>query len=302
MENLIALDWEDLHVFLAVARSGSARKAGVALNCHYTSVTRRISALEKRLDVRLFDKSPKGYVLTDLAHEIVDHADNMESEALAISRRLYGADTRLTGELRVAMTTTIASYLLVDTLRDFADAHPGIDLNVVTDSSFADLSRGEAHVTVRVSDNPGDHLVGRQIGTYFEATYATPEYIKNHDLNNPDTEARWLHWLGGKDFEVYIAKSEFPNIKKKQSISDEILLLNSARSGAGIATLPCFYGDTDPSLVRVSRSPPAKCLGIWLLAHPDLVKNQRVRVFLDFVGKALVEKKGLLEGSGTDRW
>jgi DNA-binding transcriptional LysR family regulator len=290
------LDWEDLHVFLAVARNGSARKAGAALNCHYTSVTRRISALEKRLDVRLFDKSPKGYVLTDLGHEIVDHADNMESEALAISRRLYGADTRLSGELRVAMTTTIASYLLVDTLRDFADAHPGIDLNVVTDSSFVDLSRGEAHVTVRVSDNPGDYLVGRRYGTYYEAVYATPDYLKEHPIACADTDARWLHWLKGDDFDAYIAKSEFPYVRKKQTINDEVLLLNATSAGTGIATLPCFYGDTDPNLVRVGASPPEKCLGIWLLAHPDLVRNQRVRTFLDFVGMALEGKKRLLEG------
>ncbi len=290
-------DWEDLHVFLAVARNGSARKAGTALGIHYTSVARRISGLETRLKVRLFDKSPKGYELTELGHEILAHADNMESEALAISRRLYGADSQLSGALKVAMTTTVASFLLVDALRDFADAHPGIELIMVTDSAFADLSRGEAHVTVRVSNNPGDHLVGRQFGSYYEAIYARPEYLQRHDPAAPDTSARWLHWLRDDAFDAYIAKSEFPAIRRTQSIGDEILLLNAARAGAGIATLPCFYGDTDPQLVRVGTRPPQECLGLWLLAHPDLVRNQRVRVFLDFIGKALAEKRDQLEGN-----
>lgn len=289
-------DWEDLHVFLAVARNGSARKASQALNCHYTSVTRKIAGLESRLDARLFDKSPKGYVLTELGQEIVDHAKNMESEALAISRRLYGADARITGELRVAMTTTIASYLLVDDLRDFAETYPGIELQIITDTSFADLSRGEAHVTVRVSNNPGDQLVGRKYATYFEAVYATPQYLESVEPRSSETNARWLHWLKGEAFEAYISKSEFPNIKTRQTVSDEILLLNLTKSGAGIATMPCFYCDPDKSLVRVGDAAPERSLDIWMLAHPDLTQNARVRAFIDFISAALEAKKDLLEG------
>lgn len=290
------LDWEDLHVFLAVARFGSARRASEELGCHYTSVTRRISGLEAKLSAHLFDKSHKGYDLTDLGHDILNHVDNMESEALSISRRLLGADTRLTGELRVAMTTTIASYLLVDELRDFSDAYPDVELNLLTDTSFADLSRGEAHVTVRVSDNPGDQLIGRRYATYFEAVYATPEYVKTHRPSETETSAKWLHWLKSDALRKYIASSDFPKIQKMQTIADEVLLLSAARAGMGIATLPCFYGDSEPDLIRIGSSPPTPCFGIWLLAHPDLTQNIRVRTFMDFIGKSLDRKKGLLAG------
>ena len=292
-----SLDWEDLHFFLATARTGSTRRASEELGCHYTSVIRRISNLEEKLSARLFDKSPKGYALTELGQQIVSHADNMENEAIAISRLLLGADSQLTGELRVAMTTTIASYLLVDELRAFSEAYPDVQLEIITGSSFADLARGEAHVTVRVSNNPGDHLVGRQFATYYEAVYATPDYVERTSPSSPDTTAKWLHWLRGSAFEKYITKSDFPNVRHKQTILDEVLLLNAVKSGMGIATLPCFYGDPDPKLVRIGSSPPQPCLGIWLLAHPDLVQNARVRIFMDFVGEALKAKKDLLTGS-----
>lgn len=290
------MDWEDLRVFLAVARTGSARKASDSLSMHYTSVIRRISGLETAMAAQLFDKSPKGYALTELGHSILDYAENMEGDALAITRKLHGADSALSGVLRVAMTTTVASYLLMDDLRAFSEAYPDVELDLRTNTSFADLSRGEAHVTVRVSDNPGDHLVGRRYATYYEAVYASPEYLKHNPLDTQDTQARWLHWLKGKPFENYIAKSEFPHITRTQSISDEVVLLNAARAGMGIATMPCFYGDADPALERVGTHPPQPCLGIWLLTHPDLTKNARVRTFTEFIGKALEHKRLLLAG------
>lgn len=296
MTETLRLDWEDLHIFLAVARYGSARRASEELGCHYTSVIRRISNLESKLEARLFDKSPKGYELTELGRDIVNHADNMESEALAISRKLQGADTHLKGELRIAMTTTIASYLLVDDLKNFSQAYPDVQLELITNTTFADLTRGEAHVTVRVSNNPGDQLKGRRYGSYYEAVYARPEYLEAHRPDEQNTSAKWLHWLKGDTFKKYIAHSDFPNIQNMQTIADEVVLLNAARTGMGIATLPCFYADPDPCLVRVGVSPPVPCLGIWLLAHPDLTQNARVRAFMDFIGKALEGKKALLEG------
>lgn len=296
MTNDGKLDWEHLHVFLAVARSGSARQAAEQLGCHYTSVIRRIGNLETDLNAKLFDRSARGYALTDLGREIVDHADNMSSEADAISRRLFGADVRLSGTLRVAMTTTIASYLLVEDLRDFAESYPDVDLQIVTDTGFADLSKGEAHVTVRVSNNPGDYLVGRRYGTYCEAVYATPDYLARANPKAKGTQARWLHWLKGEPFAKYIAQSEFPEVTQMQTISDEVLLLNAAKSGMGLATLPCFYADPAPELVRAGAAAPVACLDIWLLAHPDVRHNTRVRTFMDQIGQALERKKGLLAG------
>ncbi|MFY0681040.1 MAG: LysR family transcriptional regulator [Thalassovita sp.] len=296
MIKLNGCDWEDLHVFLSVARAGSARAAADTLGCHYTRVIRRITAFEGQLGVRLFDRSPKGYELTEAGASVLSHTDQMESEVIALLRKLQGEDESLSGVLRVSMTSTVASFLLAEDLSAFADAHPELTLQFSTNTQFADLERGEAQVIIRVSNTPGDDLVGRQFGQYSQAVYATPAYLARHDLSAADTKARWLHWLKDDAFQAYVAQSEFPNILTRQTIDDELLLLNAARAGMGIATLPCFYADPDPTLVRVGHAQPEPCYGIWLLTHPDLQRNARTRAFMDYFAEALERKRPLLEG------
>jgi DNA-binding transcriptional LysR family regulator len=100
-------------------------------------------------------------------------------------------------------------------------------------------------------------------------------------------------------FEKKRAASEFPLVQDYTQIEDEVLLLGAAKSGWGMATLPCFYGDKQRDLVRVSKQPPEPVLGVWLLTHPDLLQSAKVRCFMDFFGKALSAKASELTGLGN---
>lgn len=296
MSQVAGFNWENMRVFLAVARAGSARQAAEGLGVHYTSITRRVAAFEKQMGAHLFDKGVNGYSLTEHGLSVLRHAETMENEAFAIERRLTGADERISGELRVTMSTTIAAYLLVDGLRDFRSAHPGIKLSIDTGYRFADFNRREADVTIRVSDDPGDQLVGRKFGTYHQSVYATRSYLEQHSPQEADSGCCWLDWTNEETFHKQREKSEFPNVRDYMQIEDEVLLLEAAKAGMGIATLPCFYADSTPELVRVSLRPPEPVLGVWLLTHPDLNKNAKVRCFIDFFAAVLSDRSDLLAG------
>lgn len=94
------------------------------------------------------------------------------------------------------------------------------------------------------------------------------------------------------------ARSEerVPLIDRYLQIDDEVLLLEVAKAGMGLATLPCFYADPAPELVRVSSRDREPVLGIWLLTHPDLTRNARVRCFIDFFAEVLKGKQDRLSG------
>jgi len=293
------LDWESLRIFLAVARDGSARRAADQLGTHYTSITRRLKVFEAEVGGRLFDKGPGGYVLTQLGGSVLQHVEAMESEALAVGRRLLGADERIQGTLRVTTTTTLAAYLLVEEFKAFTKEYPGIDLRIQTGYAFADLSRGEAEVTIRASNAPGDRLVGRRFATYHQSVYATPEYITLHPPDTDGSGCVWMDWVTDEVFRRRAKRSEFPLVKHYAQIEDEVLLLEAAKAGMGMATMPCFYADKAHELVRVSRRAPEPVLGIWLLTHPDLSRNARVRCFTDYFSAALKGKRGQLEGKAT---
>lgn len=296
MKQIAGFDWENMRLFLAVARAGSARAAADDLQMHYTSISRRITAFEKRMGARLFDKSVNGFALTEHGQLILRHGEAMENEAFSIERLLTGADDRIGGDLRVTMSSTIAAFLLTDGLRDFCDAYPDINLSIDTGYKFANFNRREADVTIRVSDNPGDLLVGRKLGTYHQSIYARPDYLKDHSPNKKNSGCRWLDWVSDEAFAKRLGKSEFPFVQHYLQIEDELLLLEAAKSGMGIATLPCFYGDATPELIRISSLPPTPVLGLWLLTHPDLRKNAKVQCFISFFTAVLINKRDMLDG------
>jgi DNA-binding transcriptional LysR family regulator len=231
-----------------------------------------------------------------LGRSVVPHAEAMELAALAAAREVSGADERIVGNLTLATTTTLAAYLLAEDVVLFRERYPGISLRIKTGYGFADLSRGEADVTIRASDDPGDYLVGRRVATYHQCIYGTPDYLEQHPPTVRGSGCLWMDWRTEESFRRRQKRSEFPLVEHYMQVDDEILLLQLVRAGMGIGTIPCFYGDTAPGLIRAGTEPPEAVRGVWLLAHPDLAKNARVRAFLDFFGEVLARKLPLLTG------
>lgn len=105
-----------------------------------------------------------------------------------------------------------------------------------------------------------------------------------------------MAWRGEESFRKRQKRSEFPRVEHYMQVDDEVLLRELVSSGVGIGTIPCFYGDRTPGPVRPGRALPEPVRSVWLLAHPDLVKNARVRAFMDFFGAALSAKEAWLTG------
>jgi DNA-binding transcriptional LysR family regulator len=93
------IDWDDIRFFLAVAQNGNVTAAARALNVNHSTVSRRIAALEEKHGVRLFERIPSGYEMTSAAEDIYHLALELEAKNQQISRRLFGQDSRLQGEI-----------------------------------------------------------------------------------------------------------------------------------------------------------------------------------------------------------
>jgi DNA-binding transcriptional LysR family regulator len=109
-------DWEEIRTFLAVMRAGTLASAGRVLGVDYTTVGRRIRALEAELGLTLFERVRDRYVLTEAAEGLREAAERMEEGALALERRALGADRTVSGQLRVTTTDALARALVLPTL------------------------------------------------------------------------------------------------------------------------------------------------------------------------------------------
>lgn len=281
--------WDDWRTFLAVARTGTVAGAAAELEVNLTTVYRRLDALEDELGARLFDRDGKGYALTAVGRDAVEHAERIEEEMLALERTVRGHDRQASGEVVVTMPESLLPTLL-PALLAFGDAHARIQLALELHDRMFDLGRREADVAIRPSPHPPEEAVGRRI-----AAVAWTEY----GVEGTDAAAPWVGYTGqlGDLAAERWRRSQSGDSSTRLSVSTVPAMRRVLGLGGRRGMLPCFVGDPAPELVRRRR--PEEDMGsvLWLLIHADLRRNARVRAFVDFFYPHLEALRPSFEGT-----
>lgn len=291
-------DWDDIRLFLELAREGSLSAAARRLKVDHSTVARRVTALEKRLDLRLFDRLARGYVLTEEGEALLGTAERMETEALALQRQASGRPA-LQGDVRVSTSPMLASLFLAPRLADFRISHPDIRIALSGNNRVVDLSRREADIALRLTKPSESGLIARRVGAVGFGLYAGTRYLaatkpKDYGFVGYDetlgqiSQQRWLEQqLRGRPI-IFLC-------------SDMTTMYHATRADMGIAVLPHFVGTTDPQLRRVPVETEAPDREVWLLVHPDLRRAPRVRATMDYLVALFARDRRLLERGAAAR-
>lgn len=137
-------DWNDLKFFLELARQGRLMPAARRLKVDHTTVSRRISELERDLGIKIFDRKPNGFVLTEDGHKLYQEAEKIEGAALVISEDFRATPTEPTGRVRLTSMEGIAAFYLAEKLVQFNEKHPGVVVELVTERHLINLTKREA--------------------------------------------------------------------------------------------------------------------------------------------------------------
>lgn len=287
------MNWDDLRLFLAVARTGSISGAAKNLGVQHSTVSRRMRQLEEKLGTRLIERKKSGYELTQAGENVKQAANRIECEVLAVDGSLSGKDTNLVGPLRVTAINNMASTVLMPMFASFNESHPQVELHIIVNNNDASLSQREADVAIRLTNTPTDTLIGKRMVTVASTIYGSSTYLEQ--LGKRDIEPKWIGVECCNFHKTWTKQS-----RREQSHNfysdDTLLTLAAIREGLGISYLPCFMGDTDPLLERYCEPDPAHDLGLWILLHPDLKRTARVLAFRKYIANAINEKKGLFNG------
>lgn len=291
-------NWDDLRLFLAVARAGSLSGAARALGVNHSTMFRRIGAFEEAIGVRLFDRLPNGYMLTAAGEEMRDSTLRIEEEIAALGRKVTGQDLRLSGTVRITTVDMLALWLLPRHLAAFREAYPGIEIELMVGNATLSLSRREADVALRVDNQPPETLVGRRVGRLAFAIYRSATRC-SHDTEAPLPEQPWI----GFDTEHAALARRFaellPEVRPVYRVNSVAAAIAATKAGIGLAPLPCGLADLEPDLVRIGELPETFTLDLWLLTHEDLRRTARIRAFLDFLAEALAKEARLLAGAAA---
>ena len=263
------------------------------LHVAQSTVGRRLVSLEASIGVRIFNRTPGGYVLTPAGGEIREQAERVEAEVLALERQVVGRDRRMAGPVRVTCAETIASNLIAPCLGTLYDTQPDIMVELIPNPRELSLSMREADISVRLTQPEQHDLVVRRIGTLAFGLYASPGYIERHgecDYAAGCTGHRLITQLDGiqdatqTDWLAELA----PRAQVAMQTSSHAAALAAAKQGGGLVSLIRYCGDNEVGLVRIE-TPPLPSLipsaGMWLAVHKDNRETPRIRVALDHIRK-----------------
>ena len=281
-------DWDNYRYFLAVAREGTLSGAARALSVNHATVLRRLRVLEEQLQTSLFERRSDGYSLTSAGEEMLDHVARMEEESLALDLLLAGQDVRLAGDVRVTTVDSLADAVLGPLLPAFTREHPGITIELATDYQWANLSRREADIALRPSNNPGDAMVGRRVGLLKSFLYRSPD-LPGFDGASPDQNMDWrqapILAPDGRIGETAAAQWFTKETQASRTVlrgTSFLILRNACKAGMGVTCLPSYLGE---GLVPIESAPENTFTDLWLLTHPELRKSARIRAVLDWMAR-----------------
>jgi len=229
------MNWDDLRLFLAVAREGSISGAARSLHVQHSTVSRRMRALESKLGVRLIERKKSGYELTDAGESVHKAACRMEYEVLDVDAVLGGSDAKLSGELRVSAINNMASTVLMPMFARFNQNYPDVELHLLVSNKYTSLIEREADIAIRLTNTPTDTLMGKRVVTVASTVYASRQYLA--DMRENGGKAKWLG-VTCCGFHQTWTKAACVGLRHNFFVDDTLLTIAAFRHG--IFTL--FYG------------------------------------------------------------
>lgn len=291
------MNWDDLNVFLTLARAGKLTNVAKQLDVSHPTVARRIKALEESIGTRLFDRLPDRYALTSAGEDLLTDAEAMEQAAQSIERRSAGRTDTTRGPVRLSAGESMTAFI-AGNLPALRDNMVCVEYELVASHMLANLSRREADLLIREQVPDLASLVTRKLGRAAYAIYGNAEMA----AGKPNREAlRRLPWLGFDDDHVYMPgqswiRNLLGGVRPVVRVNDWLVLRDAIRAGSGVTILPCYLGDTDPSLRRIGRPLPEVTADQWLLVHRDLRDAPRVRGVMDKLVALFHSQRALIEG------
>jgi DNA-binding transcriptional LysR family regulator len=292
------MNWDDFRFVLALSKAGSLARAAKALEVDHTTVGRRIDSAEAALGVKLFTRTSTGYVPTAEAERLLQPMQAVEAAVLSVERGAQSTRESLEGTVRVTSPETFGISYLAPRLAAFGLQHPGVTIELNPVGEVLDLGRREAEVAVRFFRSRQQNLVVRRVGEVSYGFYASPEYLSRRPVKSPSdlsSHALLLATPGPNVPEVAWLKKLNPNARPAFVSTISLVLSAAARASRGLAILPRYLGDSDPTLRRVPMpDPPTE--PVWLTVHRDLRSTPRVRVLLDFLVRSIEDDATMLRG------
>ncbi len=279
------MDWDDVRVFLAVARRGQFLGGARALRINQATAARRIVALEASLETTLFERSTSGVQLTESGRALLIHAERMESEMLQAEADLRRKDVALSGAVRIGAPDGFTTYFLVDALRGLVERHPGIEIQLVPMPLAASLARREVDIAVTLDEPAAGRVVARRLTDYELGIFGATRYLDRHGRPERVDDLARHRLIGYVETYAYSTALNyiadlFGGARTSFDCASAVGQVEAVRGGLGLGVLHQFIARRMPGLEPVL--PERRAVRTyWLVIHEDVRALGRIRAVVD---------------------
>ena len=295
-------NWDDLNSFLTLSRCSKLKLASKKLKVEPTTIARRIARLESNLKTHLFNKSPKGYLLTVKGTDLVRHAEKIENEIFGINEDFLKSNPNIRGKVRLSVGEGLGVEIISKYLSMFYKKYPEIEIELLADTKSRSLSNRETDILISLSRPQKGRLLSWKLCDYVVKLYGSDKYRKNVK-SVKSTKDLIYH-----DFVSYVDELiEFPELNYLKEINKNLNVVfasNSLRSqllavknGVGLGLLHSFIAQNESNLVPILPDAINIKREYWIVVHENLSNLQRIKAVTNFLTFILKNEKKNFDSS-----
>ncbi|MGR3699100.1 MAG: LysR family transcriptional regulator [Roseovarius sp.] len=291
--------WDDIRIFLAVARSESLSGAGRILRIDPATVGRRIARLEEELGAPLFAKSPTGYVLSEAGQRLMGPALRAETAMQEAAEEMAGQAGGIAGQIRIGAPDGCANFLLPQVCASIGAQNPDLEIQIVALPRVFNLTRREADMVIAVSPPTAGRLTVQKITDYRLHLAATVRYLRSHPRIETLADLRGHRMVGYIPDMIFDKELDYlseAGIERVSLASNSVSVqLNWVRQGGGIGVLHDFSLPWTRGLRKVLPEQFSLTRSFYLVRHADDRRLERQNRFATALVEGLRQEVQALE-------
>lgn len=283
---------EQARSFLAVAEERSLSAAANVLGVTQPTITRQIAALEKDLEVILFERSGRSVSLTPIGLNLLDHVRIMADGANMMTLSASGQSQAIEGVVRITASDVTAAYVLPPMLDQLKSVAPHLELDILADNQVSDLLVREADIAIRHVRPEQPNLIAKLVCEDPTRFYAVAKYMEVYGQPKLDGDLSQHQFVSFGDVEgmlghlqtlgLKLTKRNFKYVSRSQVVEWEI-----ARQGHGIAIMTDRIAARFPEFEPVLTEVEPFTIPTWVVAHRELHTSRRIRLVFDLLTNCL---------------
>ncbi len=295
------MNWDDLKVFLEVARSETLTMASKRLHIDSSTVSRRVHKLENQLGTQLFERSVSGHRLTEHGHQLLKTATEIELKTQNTMEFLQGKNLQDKGNIRIGTTDAFGSYFITPQLTEFSKQHPKITLDLLPLQRQVKLAQYEADLAVTIEKPENKSLIVTKLCDYRLKMYASKEYLSDKGQVRSVSDLSKHALIGYVDDLIFSDQLCYldrylTNVQPVFRSTSVVAQYTGVENGLGLAILPCFLASQSRDLVPVLENEIDIIRSFWMAAPIERKRLARVEKLWQYLKLATQQAETLLLG------